>query len=84
MEPLPQTPMDLVVPMTLMLYLADQATMCQTCIFADDMAEEVYHEINQRLNRQLAIDDTVHSTRSLKGQPMQREGQETLIGYQME
>ena len=81
---LPQTPTDSVVSMTLMPYLSDQAIMCSTCIFADDMAEEIYHLINQWLNGQLVIDDMVHSTRSLKGQPMQKEGQETLIGYQME
>ena len=50
MGPLPQTPTDLVVSMTLMPYLQDQSIMCPTCVFADDIAEEVYHEINQWLN----------------------------------
>jgi hypothetical protein len=84
MGPLPQTPADAVVPLTLIPYIADQATMCQTCIFADDVAEDVFHEINQRLNRQLAVEDMVQSTRSMKGWPMWREGQETPIGYKME
>ena len=50
MGPLPQTPTDVVLPWTLTPYVADQATMYQTCIFADDIAEEVFHEINWRLN----------------------------------
>ena len=50
MGPLPQMPTDYVLPWAMMPFVGDQATMCQICIFADDVAEEVFHEINMRLN----------------------------------
>ena len=38
MGPLPQTPTDIIVPLMLVPYMADQATMCQTCVFVDNVA----------------------------------------------
>ena len=55
-----------------------------TCIHMDDIAGEVFHEINQCLNGPLAMEDMVTSTRSTKAWPIREEGQQTLIGYQME
>ena len=63
---LPQTPTDVIVLLTLVPYMVDQATMCQMCIHADDIAGEVFYEINQSLNGQLAMEDTVLPTRSMK------------------
>ena len=50
MGPQPQMPTDFVLPWAFTPYIGDQATMCQMCIFMDDVAEEVFHEINMRLN----------------------------------
>ena len=50
MGPLPQTPTDFVLPWALTPYVGDQATMCQMCIFVDNVAEDVFHKINMRLN----------------------------------
>jgi hypothetical protein len=66
MGPLSQTPTDVIVPLTMVPYMVDQSTMCQTCVHADDIAGEVFYEINQSLDRQLAMEDTVLSTRSTK------------------
>ena len=84
MGPLPQTPTDIVVALTLNPYTPDQSTMCKTCIHVDDIAEEIFHKINQSLNGPLAMEDMVTSTRSTRAQPIRKEGQQTLIGYQME
>ena len=84
MGPLPQTPTNIIVPLTLVPYIVDQSTMCQTCIHADDIVGEVFYKINQSLNGQLAMEDTVLTTRSMKAWPIRKEGQQTLIGYQME
>ena len=81
MGPLPQTPTDIIVALTLTPYVADQSTMCETCIHADDIAGEVFHEINQSLNGPLAMEDTVVSTRSTRAWPIRKEGQQMLIGY---
>jgi hypothetical protein len=83
MGPLPQTPTDIIVLLTLMPYLAGHSTMCGTCIFADDTVGEVFHGINQSLNGPLAMEDMVLSTRCTKAQPIRKEGHQTLIGYQM-
>ena len=84
MGPLPQTPTDFVLPWALTPYVGDQAMMCQMCIFTDDVAEDVFHDINDKLNGHIAIEDMVHSTRSIKRQLIQREGAESLVGFQME
>jgi hypothetical protein len=84
MGPLPQTPTDVIVPLTLVPYVADQSTMCQTCVHADDIAGEIFHEINQSLNGPLAMEDMVTSTRSMGAWLIRKEGQQMLIGYQME
>ena len=58
--------------------------MCQACTFTDDVAEDVFHDINDKLNGQIAIEDMVRSTGTIKGQPIQREGKGRLVEFQME
>ena len=62
MGPLPQTPTDYIVPLSLTLFIGDKTNMCQSCTFADDVAEEIFHDINMKLNGRIAINDTVCST----------------------
>jgi hypothetical protein len=81
---LPQTPTDIIVSLTLTQYIADQSTMCKTCIHADNVAGEVFQEINQSPNGPLAMEDMVLSTRCTKAQPIKKEGQQAMIRYQME
>ena len=59
MGPLPQMPTDFVLPWALLPFVGDQANMCQMCIFADDVAEDIFHDINMGLNGCIAIEDMV-------------------------
>jgi hypothetical protein len=84
MGPLLQTPTDIIVALTLTPYMPDQGTMCSTCIHADETVVEVFQEINHCLNGPLAMEDTVLLVRCTKAQPIKKEGQLSMIGYQME
>ena len=84
MGPLPQTPTDIIVALALTPYMPDQGTMCNTCIHVDEVAAEVFQEINHCLNGPLAMEDTVLSVRCTKARPIKKEGQLAMIGYQME
>ena len=50
MGPLPQTPDDIIVALTLLLFVPDQSTMCDACAHGDDIAEEVFRVLNDCLN----------------------------------
>jgi hypothetical protein len=58
-----------IVPLTLVPYMADHSTMCATCTHADNIAGEVFQEINHSLNGPLAMEDMVLSARSTKAWP---------------
>ena len=58
--------------------------MCQACSFTDDVTEDVFHDINEQLNGWLAIDGMVQSVQCIKGQPIQREAEDCLVGFQVE
>ena len=59
MGPLPQTPMDCMVPLAVVPFKVDTTNMCQSCVFADNVAEEVFHDINMKLNGCIAVGDMV-------------------------
>ena len=84
MGSLPQMPTDFVLPWSITPFTGERFNMCQACTFADDVAEDIFHDINDKLNGQIAIEDMVWSTRTIKGWPIQREGEERLVGFQME
>ena len=84
MGPLPQTPNDIIVALTLVPFVPDQSTMCDTCVHGDNIAAEIFQEINHCLNGPLAMDDTITTIRGIKVRPIRKEGQQTIIGYQVE
>jgi hypothetical protein len=84
MEPLPQTPNDIIVALTLVPYTPDQSTMCDTCMHGDEIAAEVFQEINHCLNGPLTMEDMITTIRGIKAQPIRKEGQQMIIGYQVE
>ena len=59
MGPLPQTPTDFVLPWPIMPFIGNQYNMCQACTFADDVVEDIFHNINMRLYGCIAIEDMV-------------------------
>ena len=81
---LPQTPNNIVVALTLQPYIPDQSTMCDMCVHGDGIAAEVFQEINHCLNGPLTMDDTITTIRGIKARPIRKEGQQTIIGYQVE
>ena len=84
MGPLPQTPTDIIVALTLTPYVPDQSTMCNVCVHGDEVVAEVFQEINHCLNGPLVMEDTVLSVRCTKARPIKKERQLAMIGYQME
>ena len=83
MGPLPHTPDDIVVALTLQPYISGLSTMCDTCTNGDKTAAEIFQEINNCLNGPLTMDDTIMTTRGVKVKPIKKEGQEMIIGYQV-
>ena len=77
-------PTDIIVALTLTPYTPDQGTTCNTCIHVDEIAAEVFQEINHCLNGLLAMEDTVLSVRCTKAGLIKKEGQLAMIEYQME
>ena len=77
-------PTDIIVALTLTPYIVDQSTMCKTCVHADEVAGEIFQEINQSLNGPLAMKDIILSVRCTKAWPIKKEGQLAMVGYQME
>ena len=84
MGPLPQTPNDIIVALTIMPFIPDQGAMCESCTHGDDMAEEVFRVINDCLNGGLSIEDTITTIRGVKARPIRKHGQENIIGYQVD
>ena len=84
MGPLPQTPNDVIVALTLQPFVPDQSTMCDACAHRDYIAEEVFRVINDCLNGALSIEDMITTIRGVKARPIRKQGQQTILGYQAE
>ena len=84
MGPLPQTPNNIIVALTMAPFILDQSTMCDTCMHGDEIAAEVFQEINQCLNGPLTMEDMIMTIRGVKARPIRKQGQQTMIGYQVE
>ena len=84
MGPLPQTPNDIIVALTIMPFTPDQGAMCESCAHGDDTAEEVFRVINDCLNGGLSIEDTITTIRGVKARPIRKHGQQNIIGYQVD
>ena len=82
MGPLPQTPDDIIVALTLQPFVPDQSTMCDTCAHGNDIAEEIFRVINNCLNGALSIEDMITTIRGVKARPIRKQGQQTILGYQ--
>ena len=80
MGPLPQTPNDIIVALTIMPFILDQGAMCESCAHGDDMAEEVFRVINDCLS----IEDTITTIRGVKVRPIRKHRQQNIIGYQVD
>ena len=80
----PQTPNDIIVALTIMLFIPDQGAMCESCAHGDDTAEEVFRVINDCLNGGLSIEDTITTIRGVKVRPIRKHGQQNIIGYQVD
>ena len=83
MGPLPQTPDDIIVALMLLPFVPDQSTMCENCTHGDDTAEEVFRVMNDCLNGALSIKDTITTIRGVKARPIRKQGQQTILGYQV-
>ena len=83
MGPLPQTPNNIIVALTIMPFIPDQGAMCESCTHRDDTAEEVFRVINDCLNGGLSIEDTITTIRGVKVRPIRKHGQQNIIGYQV-
>ena len=84
MGPLPQTPDDIIVALTLQPFVLDQSTMCDACAHGDDIAEEIFRVINDCLNGALSIEDMITTIRGVKARPIRKQGQQMILGYQAE
>ena len=82
--PLPQTPDDRIVALTLLPFIPDQSTMCDVCAHRDDIAEEILKVINDCLNGPMTLEDTITTTRGVKARPIRKQGQQMILGYQAE
>ena len=77
MGPLPQTPNDIIVALTILPFIPDQSAMCENCAHGDDTAEEVFRVINNCLNGGLSIEDMITTIRGVKARPIRKHGQQT-------
>ena len=84
MGPLPQTPNDIIVALTLLPFVPDQSTMCDACAHGDDIAEEVFKVLNNCLNGVLTMEDTITTIKGVKARPIRKQGQQMILGYQAE
>ena len=82
MGPLPQTPNNIIVALTLQPFMPDQSTMCDACAHRDNIAEEIFRVINDCLNRALSIEDMITTIRGVNARPIRKQGQQTILGYQ--
>ena len=74
MGPLPQTPDDIIVALTLLPFVPDQSTMCDACAHGDNIAEEVFRVLNDCLDGALSIEDTITTIRGVKARPTDDPG----------
>ena len=84
MGPLPQTPNNVIAALTLVPFVPDQSTMCDTCAHRDDIAEEIFQVINDCLNGSLTMEDMITTIRGVKVRPIRNQGQQMILGYQVE
>ena len=77
-------PDDIIVALMLLPFVPDQDSMCETCAHGDDIAEEVFKVINDCLNGELSVEDTITTIRGVKGRPIRKQGQNMILGYQAE
>ena len=77
-------PDNIIVALMLLLFVPDQGNMCETCAHGDDIAEEVFKVINDCLNGELTVEDTITTIRGIKGRPIRKQGQNMILGYQAE
>ena len=84
MGPLPHTPNNIIVALTIMPFTPDQGTMCESCAYGDGTAEEIFRVINDCLNGGLSIEDTITTIRGVKARPIRKHGQQNIIGYQVD
>ena len=61
MGPLPQTPLDVILPMAIALFTPNADMMCRSCNFADTLANDVFSTINEQMNGKLALEDMVRT-----------------------
>ena len=62
--------------------MPDQSTMCDACAHGDDITEEVFKVLNDCLNGELTIKDTITTIRGVKARPIRKQGQQMILGYQ--
>ena len=84
MEPLPQTPNDIIVTLMLVPFVPGQSTMCNACAHGDDIAEEIFQVINDCLNGPMTMEDMITTIRGVKARPIRKQGQQMILGYQAE
>jgi hypothetical protein len=84
MGPLPQTPNDIIVALMLVPFIPDQSTMCDMCVHGDDIAAEIFQEINHHLNGPMAMEDAIATIRGIKVRLIRKQGQQTIMGNQVE
>ena len=77
-------PDNTIVALTLLPFIPDQSTMCNACAHGDDITEEVFKVLNNCLNGELTIEDTITTIRGVKARPIRKQGQQTILGYQAE
>ena len=70
---LPQTLNDIIVVLMLVPFVTGQSTMCDTCAHRDDIAAEIFQEINYCLNGPLAMDKLITTIRGIKARPIRKE-----------
>ena len=84
MGSLPQTPLDVILPMAIAPFKPNSDMMCRSCNFVDTLANDVFNTINEQMNGEIALEDMVRTLRCYKGRPIQRDNDEMLVGYQVE
>ena len=75
-------PDNIIVALMLLPFVPDQGNMCETCAHGDDIAEEVFKVINDCLNGELLVEDTITAIRGVKVRPIRKQGQNMNLGYQ--
>ena len=61
MGPLPQTPLDVILPMAIALFKPNSEIMYRGCNFADTLANDVFNTINEQMNGEIALENMVRT-----------------------